>query len=308
MKMTKIYIFAFMAMFMLSFSSAWADIAYVKVTAEDGTVSWTEIEGVINGSTIELYNTYVYDGGNGIDYFSTIDCSIKGVVDLNEVWSQSGRRGINYQVTSIGNNAFEGCSGLTSVTIPSSVTSIGNNAFLGCSGLTSVIIPSSVTSIGCGAFQSCSSLTSVIISSSVTSIENFTFSYCNSLTSISIPSSVTSIGNSAFSGCSSLKEVEINSNTVGSMWFRGLQSINKITLGEQVKKIDGGAFYDCSGLTSINISSSVTRIGDKAFWGCNKLTEVVISDIAAWCNISFANYLANPLKLRSSVLFERTTC
>ena len=106
---------------------------------------------------------------------------------------------------------------------------------------------------------------------------------------------MTSIGNSAFSGCSSLKEVEINSNTVGSMWFRGLQSINKITLGEQVKKIDGGAFYDCSGLTSINISSSVTRIGDKAFWGCNKLTEVVISDIAAWCNISFANYLANPL-------------
>ena len=64
-------------------------------------------------------------------------------------------------VTDIGDYAFLGCSGLTSVTIPSSVTSIGTYAFSGCRGLTSVTIPSSVTSIGKGAFEGCRSLRDV---------------------------------------------------------------------------------------------------------------------------------------------------
>jgi hypothetical protein len=105
-------------------------------------------------------------------------------------------------VTSIGNSAFSGCRGLTSVTIPSSVTSIGNSAFSGCRGLTSVTIPSSVTSIGVWAFYGCSGLTSVTIPSSVTSIGNSAFFACSGLTSVTIPSSVTSIGFEAFSECS----------------------------------------------------------------------------------------------------------
>ena len=60
-----------------------------------------------------------------------------------------------YSVTSLGNNAFWGCSGLTSVTIPNSVTSIGDKAFYYCRGLTSVTIPNSVTSIGKSAFSFC---------------------------------------------------------------------------------------------------------------------------------------------------------
>ncbi len=79
-------------------------------------------------------------------------------------------KGTTFPVTSIGEYALSGCSGLTSVEIPNSVTSIGDYAFYGCSGMTSVEIPNSVTSLGVGAFNSCSGLTSVEIPNSVTSI------------------------------------------------------------------------------------------------------------------------------------------
>ncbi len=101
-------------------------------------------------------------------------------------------------VTSIGNRAFYGCSGLTTITIPNSVTSIREHVFEYCSGLTSITIPSSVTSIGFSAFSECIGLTSITIPNSVTSIVDDAFIACNSLTSITIPNSVTSIGSFAF--------------------------------------------------------------------------------------------------------------
>ena len=89
-------------------------------------------------------------------------------------------------VTSIGDYAFRGCNGLTSMTIPNSVTSIGGYAFFGCSGLTSVTIPNSVTSIGYYAFYNCNGLTSVTIPNSVTSIDWFAFWLCKSLISVTV--------------------------------------------------------------------------------------------------------------------------
>ena len=110
-------------------------------------------------------------------------------------------------VTSIGDSAFRYCTSLTSVTIPDSVTSIGDTAFQYCTSLASVTIPDSVTSIGGRAFDGCESLTSVTIPDSVTSIDEYAFYDCKSLTSVTIPDSVTSIGDWAFSGCKSLTNV-----------------------------------------------------------------------------------------------------
>lgn len=117
--------------------------------------------------------------------------------------------GVKYGVTSLGRNAFAGCSSLASITIPKSVVLIGEYAFQGCSSLTSITIPNSVTSIKEYAFQSCSSLTSIVIPGSITEISERTFLSCSSLTSITIPNSVTSIKKNAFQSCSSLTSILI---------------------------------------------------------------------------------------------------
>ena len=151
---------------------------------------------------------------NGNSYFPNnnavvFDCyeSKSGNLIIQSTISYNGT---TYSVTSIGNDAFSGCSGLTSVTIPNSVTSIGRLAFASCIGLTSVTIPNSVTSIGEGAFYECSSLTSVTIPNSVTSISGGAFYECSSLTSVTIPNSVTSIGEWAFTYCSGLTSIVSN--------------------------------------------------------------------------------------------------
>ncbi|MFN0130660.1 MAG: leucine-rich repeat domain-containing protein [Verrucomicrobiales bacterium] len=95
----------------------------------------------------------------------------------------------------IQNNAFSGCTGVTSVTIPGSLATIGYHAFQGCTGLTKLTIAWGVTAIGAGAFSGCTGLTSVIIPSSVTSISSHAFSRCTELASVTISPSVTSIGN-----------------------------------------------------------------------------------------------------------------
>lgn len=110
-------------------------------------------------------------------------------------------------MTSIGESAFSGCSGLTFVTIPDGVTSIGNSAFSRCSGLTSLTIPNSVTSIGHESFEDCSGLTSVTIGNGVTTIGGETFKDCKNLTYIVIGNSVATIGGQSFGNSVKLTDV-----------------------------------------------------------------------------------------------------
>lgn len=92
--------------------------------------------------------------------------------------------GVEYTVTALGDECFSYCSGLTSITIPSSVTRLGYSCFEDCTALTSIDIPSSVTTLGTWCFEDCTGLTSIDIPSSVTSLGYECFKGCTGLTSI----------------------------------------------------------------------------------------------------------------------------
>ena len=200
-------------------------------------------------------------------------------------------------VTSIGKNAFQNCSGLTSVTIPNSVASIGEYAFFGCSGLTSITIPNSVTGIGNSAFYKCYGLTSITIPSSVTNIGSSAFYNCSGLTSVAIFSSITNISNYMFRDCTNLTTITIPSSvtTIGDLAFSGCSSLTSIVIPTNVTQIGYSAFADCSNLKSITIPPSVKVIQQFAFENCDGLTTVDITDIEAWCKINFGSQSSNPL-------------
>ena len=187
-----------------------------------------------------------------------------------------GNDGVEYVVTSLGDECFKDCSGLTSITIPSSVTSLGDDCFTSCIGLTSITIPSSVTSLGDDCFSYCSSLTSIEIPSSVTSLGEFCFMSCCDLTTITIPSSVTSLSRYCFSGCSSLTSIEIPSSvtSLGDYCFSGCSSLTPVTIPSSVTSLGDYCFSGCSSLTTITIPSSVTSLGDDCFSGCSGLETV----------------------------------
>jgi hypothetical protein len=148
----------------------------------------------------------------------------------------------------------------SNVTIPDGVKSIGDYAFNGCTGLKSIIIPNSVTEIGYEAFDDCESLTSVTIGNSVTYIGEGAFNNCISLKSIKIPNSVTEIGKSAYGGCKNLVSITIpNSVTeIGKSAFGGCKNLVSITIPNSVTRIGKDAFDDCNNLTDIKIPDRFT--------------------------------------------------
>ena len=196
------------------------------------------------------------------------------VVEISTTITKDGKI---YKVTGIGDNAFSGCTGLTSITIPNSVTSIGESAFKGCTRLTSITIPNSVTSIGYRAFSGCTGLTSIKIPDSITSIDEYVFKNCTGLTSITIPDSVTSIDKYAFENCK-IKELNIaeGSKKVTSQMVMCKDTLEKVTIPNSVTSIGYGAFYGCYRLTSITIPDSVTSIDEYVFKKCTGLTSITI--------------------------------
>ena len=177
-------------------------------------------------------------------------------------------------------NAFSGCSSLTSIVISNSVVIIGDSAFRYCNSLSKIVIPNSVTSIGDWAFSDCTSLSNIVIPDSVTNIGDGVFFQCSSLTSVVIPESVTSIGKQAFSNCAFLSNIVIPDSvtSIGDDVFRDCSSLSNIVIPNSVTCIGDEAFMHCSSLLNIVIQDSVTNIGDYAFAQCCSLTSIDIPD------------------------------
>ena len=230
-------------------------------------------------------------------------------------------------VTSVKEYAFDGCSGLTSVTIPDGVTSIGENAFRGCSdalfdtktipgvklvggwavgytsSLSGYLDLTGVRGIADSAFYSCSGLTSVTIPDGVTSIGSAAFRYCSGLTSVTIPDGVTSLGSYGFSGCSGLTNVTIGTGITSIRLdaFSGCRGLTSVTIPYGVTSIGENAFRNCSGLTSVTIPYGVTSIGQCAFDGCSDAlfdtTNIPgVKLVGGWA-VGYTSSLSGPLDL-----------
>ena len=220
------------------------NISYLKKINYNGTVTqWNSVvysnkdhhiikctDGIIgNGNTVTIDNLK-YKINN--DYTAQIvgrTDTLGNLIIPEPVWYE----GHTFTVTSIVNNAFSGCSSLTSVTIPNSVESIGDNAFQNCSSLTSATIGNNVTSIGSSAFFGCSKLKK-----------------------IEIPDSVTYIGSKAFDGTAfynTVKNWEDGVLYCGNHLISAKSDVTKITVKASTVSIAAGALDNCKSLKKINV-------------------------------------------------------
>ncbi len=241
------------------------------------------------------------------------DPEIEGDLELVNAWTyRFVFSEYRYEVTSIANNAFNGCSKITSVKIPNYLSNIGYNAFYGCTSLAefkiggntnfmvvdgvlfssdgktliaypnakggSYTVPSTVTTIGKTAFGGCTNLRSITIPDSVSHIEDGAFNGCTNLRSITIPDSVSHIGKKAFEGCESLKTIRLPSSVTSMENAFENSGFTSVTFDESISVITYRAFYGWDKLTTISLPGTIVSIGKEAFYGCKNLESATLPD------------------------------
>ena len=217
---------------------------------------------------------------------------------------------LEYDVSTIGDYAFAGCTALTAIEIPESVSDIGDYAFNGCGALSDITIPEGVEYIGKYAFTRCDALESITIPGSVMYIGEGALALCGGLTNITvapdnpaycdldgvlfdlyqgalvnypiarsgeyeIPEGVYRIGMYAFEECTGLTKITIPAgvNGIGYMAFDHCTGLTNVTLPYTLRNLGAAAFQFCDSLTSVTIPVSATVIGQNAFYG-TALTDV----------------------------------
>ncbi len=197
-----------------------------------------------------------------------------------------------YPVTSIGDGAFWGTTGIKSLAIPDSVVTIGEYAFSFCTMLTAFAIPQNVASIGKGAFFGCDSLATINVAPENTSFSSnggVLFNYLQTALicypkgkpdqAYTIPDTVITVGAGSFSGCSGLTSLSLSANvtTIEESAFSNCTALTRMTLTDQVKTVGDCAFWDCASLTAVTISKEVASIGGQAFVLCQNLKTIDVA-------------------------------
>ena len=237
-----------------------------------------KIVGKINGTDLKFIREMAGCDVNGKETdgkLSILDLSDAKIVEGGSAYYSDRDDGFIYTSNDkLGDYVFNGCSGLTSLTLPSSVTKIGCYALFNCIGLTSLTLPSSVTEIGEHAFLNCRGLTNFTIPSGVTKIGAGAFFCCYGLISLTIPSSVTAIGSQAFKHCSGLTSIYAYMEKLpetGSNLFLGCDEKNctvyvpKGTGDAYFRSAEFGYFYnivefDATGIDKVATSADVKEV------------------------------------------------
>lgn len=260
------------------------DIQYIREMAgcwleergkkTDGNLQYLDLqEAKLVGSDIGIN---VYTNGSNQGETNTIECTAKIEPDGNDFSnlfrnvSKLNTVIMPSYLTTTGRGTFMD-SPLSSITLPKNLTSIGNNAFNGCSGLRDISIPSGVTSIGDGAFKGCG-LKEFTLPKQVTEITDEMFFNC-SLQHIYLHDGLKSIGNYAFA-ISALKEINIPNSVayIGDNCFQGCGGLEEVViLSDQITEIPNEAFADCNALNIIKLPANLERIGERAFIGTWRL-------------------------------------
>ena len=261
-----------------------------------------------------------------VTYSDRTNNDYSGMVDIPGSVTYNGK---NYMVTAIGDYAFTGCTGLTSVKISSLyLTTIGSYAFSGCNGLKSFVFPKQVTSVGNYAFSGCFGISEISFPFAATQIwlgygcskgekrglfedcllekvtidrelnynlgANYGYSpFANQgfLEDIEFGEDIEYIPGNVFYGNSAITSYTVPSHItqLGDYAFNGFTTAKHITLNEGTTAISNYAFSGCKNLKSFNIPSTVTTIGEGAFSGSGLTSIVIHPGIKSIGNFAFNN-------------------
>ncbi len=178
----------------------------------------------------------------------------------------------------IGNAAFKNCSSLTAASLPDTTKVIGQEAFMNCTALATLKLPVRLKTLGVQAFTDCKALESVAIPKTITVIENSTFLRCAKLATVVLHDGITTINESAFGYCQALKNFEMPAQlqTIGASAFRDCKTLTDVTLPESLKSIGVEAFRYCEGLTNILLPTQMTTLNSQAFGNCVNLKSMAL--------------------------------
>ncbi len=240
----------------------------------------------------ETAGNFTYDK---INYtFSANEFAVTGVTD-NELTEANIVNFVKYQatakpiyVTSIADNAFEGCASLGNVNIPTTLINSQSSPANGILPMNANIKTANFE-IGVEAFKNCSSLNNVKLPESVKSISNNAFEGCSAMTTITLPNSMTTLGESVFSKCSNLADIVVKENNTNFqvedkvlfnkekttlICYPAKKTGTTFTIPETVTEIKGSAFSKNTNLTTITIPEAVVTMGSKVFEDCSNITEI----------------------------------